>query len=121
MKTVVFALALAGAVAVVGCDGGDPADQTPESVAALNHGGTSERPEDDSAAAALGQQIFFDQRLSENGNQACAACHGPQVGWTGPDEDINKLDPCTRAPSPAGSEMQAAELRLRDSRAAVRL
>ena len=90
MKAMVFTLALAGAVAVVGCDGGDSADQTPESVAALEHGGTGESRADDSAAAALGQQIFFDQRLSQNGNQACAACHGPQVGWTGPDEDINK-------------------------------
>ena len=32
----------------------------------------------------LGKSIFFDQRLSINQNQSCAACHGPAVGWTGP-------------------------------------
>ena len=38
---------------------------------------------------ALGKSIFFDQNLSINGNQSCAACHGPAAGWTGPDEAIN--------------------------------
>jgi cytochrome c peroxidase len=37
----------------------------------------------------LGSSIYFDQNLSINQNQACAACHGPTVGWTGPDEPIN--------------------------------
>jgi len=37
----------------------------------------------------LGKSIFFDQNLSINRNQACAACHAPAVGWTGPDEAIN--------------------------------
>lgn len=37
----------------------------------------------------LGKAIFFDERLSINGNQACAACHGPESGWTGPDSAIN--------------------------------
>jgi cytochrome c peroxidase len=37
----------------------------------------------------LGKSIFFDQRLSVNQNQSCAACHAPQVGWTGPDTVIN--------------------------------
>jgi cytochrome c peroxidase len=37
----------------------------------------------------LGKSIFFDQNLSINQNQACAACHAPQVGWTGPDSVIN--------------------------------
>jgi cytochrome c peroxidase len=37
----------------------------------------------------LGKLIFFDQNLSINQNQACAACHGPAVGWTGPNEAIN--------------------------------
>jgi len=37
----------------------------------------------------LGKSIFFDDNLSINGNQACAACHAPEVGWTGPDELIN--------------------------------
>ena len=31
----------------------------------------------------LGKSVFFDQRLSLGGNQSCATCHAPQVGWTG--------------------------------------
>jgi cytochrome c peroxidase len=38
----------------------------------------------------LGKSIFFDNNLSINQNQACAACHGPEVGWTGPNEAINE-------------------------------
>jgi cytochrome c peroxidase len=38
----------------------------------------------------LGQAIFFDSSLSAPAGQACAACHAPQVGWTGPDQSINK-------------------------------
>ncbi len=37
----------------------------------------------------LGKLLFFDQGLSLNGNQACAACHAPGAGWTGPDAAIN--------------------------------
>src|SRR5512139_2977248 len=37
----------------------------------------------------LGKDLFFDQNLSLNSNQSCAVCHGPAVGWTGPDQDIN--------------------------------
>ena len=37
----------------------------------------------------LGKLIFFDESLSINGNQSCATCHGLDVGWTGPAEDIN--------------------------------
>jgi len=37
----------------------------------------------------LGKSIFFDQNLSINNNQSCAACHGPGAGWTGPDAAIN--------------------------------
>jgi cytochrome c peroxidase len=37
----------------------------------------------------LGKLIFFDKDLSINRNQACAACHAPEVGWTGPDSAIN--------------------------------
>jgi cytochrome c peroxidase len=38
----------------------------------------------------LGKRLFFDTRLSVPEGQNCAACHGPQVGMTGPDEAINK-------------------------------
>jgi len=37
----------------------------------------------------LGKSIFFDTDLSIELNQACAVCHGPAVGWTGPDSFIN--------------------------------
>lgn len=37
----------------------------------------------------LGKALFFDQNLSLNQNQSCAVCHGPEVGWTGPDATIN--------------------------------
>ena len=39
---------------------------------------------------ALGEKLFFDKNLSTPEGQACAACHGPEVGWTGPDEQVNK-------------------------------
>jgi cytochrome c peroxidase len=38
----------------------------------------------------LGKYLFFDNRLSVPEGQSCAACHEPQVGFTGPDEEINK-------------------------------
>jgi cytochrome c peroxidase len=37
----------------------------------------------------LGKSIFFDVNLSINQNQACAVCHGPVAGWTGPESDTN--------------------------------
>ena len=37
----------------------------------------------------LGKQLFFDTDLSTPPGQSCAACHGPDTGWTGPDSEIN--------------------------------
>ena len=37
----------------------------------------------------LGKVIFFDKKLSINKNQSCAVCHASNVGWTGPDSDLN--------------------------------
>jgi cytochrome c peroxidase len=37
----------------------------------------------------LGKSIFSDDHLSINQNEACAVCHGPDAGWTGPDPTIN--------------------------------
>jgi cytochrome c peroxidase len=37
----------------------------------------------------LGKYLFFDTNLSDPAGQACAACHGPSVGYTGPNETIN--------------------------------
>ena len=31
----------------------------------------------------VGRSLFFDTNLSEPAGQACAACHGGNVGWTG--------------------------------------
>lgn len=37
----------------------------------------------------FGKAVFFDENLSFKGNQSCAACHTPEVGWTGPHSEIN--------------------------------
>ena len=44
---------------------------------------------DPTSLAALGKAIFFDATLSANGNQSCASCHAPEVGWTGPTAAVN--------------------------------
>jgi cytochrome c peroxidase len=38
---------------------------------------------------ALGKALFFDPNLSANRTQSCAACHAPEVGFTGPDALVN--------------------------------
>jgi cytochrome c peroxidase len=37
----------------------------------------------------LGKRLFFDANLSTPEGQSCATCHGPTVGWTGPDSDVD--------------------------------
>jgi cytochrome c peroxidase len=37
----------------------------------------------------VGKSIFFDEHLSVNHNQSCAACHAVEAGWTGPNALIN--------------------------------
>jgi len=37
----------------------------------------------------LGKHLFFDKNLSTPSGQSCAACHDPEVGYTGPDQAIN--------------------------------
>lgn len=39
---------------------------------------------DDPSAAALGQRLFFDPRLSRTGEVACASCHDPEEGFSDP-------------------------------------
>ncbi|MGE5893393.1 MAG: cytochrome-c peroxidase [bacterium] len=38
----------------------------------------------------LGKSLFFDASLSSPEGQSCATCHAPAVGFTGPDEAVNK-------------------------------
>lgn len=42
----------------------------------------SNRYADNPRAAALGQRLFFDTRLSQNGKVACATCHQPERNFT---------------------------------------
>jgi len=37
----------------------------------------------------LGKKLFYDTNLSTPVGEACAACHAPKVGFTGPDQAIN--------------------------------
>ncbi|HUW61211.1 MAG TPA: cytochrome c peroxidase [Candidatus Bathyarchaeia archaeon] len=37
----------------------------------------------------LGKNLFFEMNLSIPPGMSCAACHAPEVGFTGPDSDIN--------------------------------
>ena len=37
----------------------------------------------------LGKLLFFDSNLSTPPGQACAVCHAPETGFTGPDSQIN--------------------------------
>lgn len=39
----------------------------------------------------LGKHLFFDTDLSRPKGQSCATCHGPEVGFTGPDNLTNIL------------------------------
>jgi cytochrome c peroxidase len=46
---------------------------------------TPPHPEDNApnpARVALGKALFFDPRLSGDGNMACASCHSPLMGWS---------------------------------------
>src|ERR1035437_5952604 len=68
----IFALALAAAALL------------PLVVAGASAQGTL-RPDNEE----LGKKLFFDTNLSTPPGQACAACHGPEVRYTGPDANIN--------------------------------
>jgi cytochrome c peroxidase len=37
----------------------------------------------------LGKDIFYDKNISVPAGTSCATCHGPEVGFTGPDQAIN--------------------------------
>jgi cytochrome c peroxidase len=42
-----------------------------------------------SSKEELGKKLFFDTNLSTPTGQACAVCHGPEAGYTGPNAAIN--------------------------------
>jgi len=38
----------------------------------------------------LGKLMLYDKELSVNRNEACAFCHMPEMGWTGPVSELNR-------------------------------
>jgi cytochrome c peroxidase len=44
-----------------------------------------------SVGEQLGKDIFFDSTLSQPEGYACATCHIPQAGFTGPRSEVNSL------------------------------
>jgi cytochrome c peroxidase len=52
--------------------------------------GAQTAPAELSPIEELGKKLFFDRNLSSPAGQDCAACHGPLVGFTGPDERVNR-------------------------------
>ncbi len=92
MKRVAVCLALSAfAIGATAKDAGAPAVEfTPAEIRSiLSHGpwppaGTrdpSNRVSGDPAAIAFGERLFFDTRLSSNGQVSCAACHQPMKKW----------------------------------------
>ncbi|HUU37978.1 MAG TPA: cytochrome c peroxidase [Candidatus Desulfaltia sp.] len=59
-------------------------------VTVLSVGVGQKSPSSLSPLEELGKKLFFDRSLSTPPGQDCAACHVPDVGMTGPDEEINK-------------------------------
>ena len=36
--------------------------------------------------------MLYDKNLSVNRNEACAFCHMPETGFTGPVSELNRID-----------------------------
>jgi len=51
--------------------------------------GTAAVAEDLAPIEQLGKALFFDTNLSTPPGQSCAACHAPEVGFTGPHSETN--------------------------------
>jgi cytochrome c peroxidase len=60
---------------------------------------------DDDALARLGQQLFFDPRLSAAGDRSCASCHSPAFGGAAPPAIWATVDP-TPTPAPKGKNVK---------------
>jgi hypothetical protein len=41
---------------------------------------------------ALGKQLFWDKRWSQNGTVACVSCHDPNHGWADPRQFSSRFD-----------------------------
>ena len=64
----------------------------------------SNRVADDPAAAALGEALFFDRRLSGNGELSCASCHLPERYFTdGKVRSVGMQTTLRNAPTVVGS------------------
>ena len=48
----------------------------------------SNRFADDPRAAAFGKRLFFDRRLSRDGNMSCATCHDPALGFANHEKTV---------------------------------
>lgn len=60
--------------------------ERPANLAAL---GDPPEPADNKGTPAkieLGKMLFFDPRISGNGNMPCSACHAPDAGWDFPEK-----------------------------------
>jgi cytochrome c peroxidase len=69
--------------------GGDGPHQVKDELApdfgrAQPYGLAAEARARDEARAALGRQLFFDARLSQDGTVSCASCHLPEHGFADP-------------------------------------
>lgn len=42
------------------------------------------------AIRLLGKALLYDKQLSVNRNEACAFCHMPEAGFTGPSSQLNR-------------------------------
>jgi len=61
----------------------------------------------------LGKHLFFDAKLSVPEGQSCASCHAPEVGFTGPGEEINKAGGYTRSDKGPFRQPETAHVVLR--------
>ncbi|XYI02235.1 cytochrome-c peroxidase [Sorangium sp. So ce1128] len=80
-------LAMAAGIALAGCGGGMTVEEE-EELAAMQIGpealpsSPTNRYADDPAAAELGRRLFFDRRMSADGEVGCVSCHDPRAGFS---------------------------------------
>lgn len=72
MQILVYRIFFVSVLAIMGCQ---------IAVAQPNLGLSGLQPDDDPRLVRLGQQLFFDRRLSFNNTLSCAMCHIPEQGF----------------------------------------